>query len=236
MTTLVALQPGYIPWLGFFDQMRRSDVFIYYDDVQFDKNGWRNRNRIKTHRGPQWLSVPVRQSGRMGQRICDVEIVRADAWAQRHLRSIRESYAQAPFLRLYCDELAEILQRDWHLLAELDIAVVALMCRWLGLGRRIFRSSELDIAGGKSERLINLCRHVGADRYLSGNSARDYLDTGLFAAANIAVEWQEYAHPSYPQLHGAFVPFMSTLDLLFNVGPESLEVIARGASASACHG
>jgi hypothetical protein len=236
MTTLVVLQPGYIPWLGFFDQMRRSDVFIYYDDVQFDKNGWRNRNRIKIQNSAQWLSVPVRQSGRTGQRICDVEIVRPQPWAQRHLRSIREAYAQAPFLKLYYEEIAEILQRDWQLLVELDIAVVALMCRWLGLDRRILRSSELNIAGGKSERLINLCRHVGADRYLSGNSAGDYLDTGLFAAANIAVEWQDYVHPSYPQLHGAFVPFMSTLDLLFNVGPGSLEVVARGASVPACHG
>jgi hypothetical protein len=235
MTTVVVLQPGYIPWLGFFDQVRRSDVFIYYDDVQFDKNGWRNRNRIKTLKGPQWLTVPVRQTGRMGQRICEVEIEHTKKWPQRHLRTIRESYAQASFLRLYYEELAEILQREWRLLAELDIAVVALMCRWLGLERRVVRSSELNIAGGKSDRLINLCRYAGAERYLSGNSARDYLDTSLFAAANIAVEWQDYVHPSYPQLHGTFLPFMSTLDLLFNVGPGSLEVIARGACAPVFH-
>jgi len=232
MTTLVVLQPGYVPWLGFFDQLRRSDVFIYYDDVQFDKNGWRNRNRIKTVKGAHWLTVPVRHAGRMGQPICDVEVDPTQRWSQRHLRSIRESYARAAFLELYYEELAETLQREWRLLVDLDIAIVALMCRWLALERPMLRSSELGVAGGKSDRLVGLCRHVGANRYLSGSSARDYLDTPLFAAAGIAVEWQDYAHPVYPQLHGAFLPFLSTLDLLFNVGPGSLEVIARGASTS----
>lgn len=231
MTTLVVLQPGYIPWLGFFDQMQRSDVFIYYDDVQFDKNGWRNRNRIKTIKGAHWLTVPVKRTGLTGQRICDVEIDHAQLWQQRHLRSIRQSYARALYLPQYYDEFATILERDWRLLVDLDIEVVALMCRWLGLKRRMLRSSQLDVAGGKSERLVNLCHHVGADRYLSGASARDYLDTSLFMAAKIAVQWQDYEHPSYQQLHGPFVPFLSTLDLLFNVGPGSLDVIMGGARA-----
>jgi WbqC-like protein family len=232
MTTLVVLQPGYIPWLGFFDQLKRCDVFIYYDDVQFDKHGWRNRNRIKTLKGAKWLTVPVKHTGRTGQHICDVEIDRNQRWSQKHLRSIRESYARAAYLEHYYEELASTLDRDWRLLVELDIAVVALMCRWLGLERRMLRSSELDVAGGKTDRLVNLCRHVDADRYLSGTAARDYLDTGLFAAADVAVEWQDYVHPTYPQLHGTFVPFLSTLDLLFNVGPSSHQVIACGETCA----
>jgi hypothetical protein len=211
--------------------MQRSDIFIYYDDVQFDKNGWRNRNRIKTVEGAHWLTVPVRQTGRMGQRICDVEIDHAQPWRQRHLRSIRESYSKASYLGQYYHEFAAVLEREWHLLADLDVEVVALMCRWLGLKRRMLRSSQLDVAGGKSERLVNLCRHVGASRYLSGASARDYLDTDLFTAANITVEWQDYLHPNYPQLHGLFIPFLSTLDLLFNVGSGSLDMIVNGARA-----
>jgi hypothetical protein len=232
MTTLVVLQPGYIPWLGFFDRMRRSDAFIYYDDVQFDKNGRRNCDRIKDAERRAMAELPgkakrTHRAAHLRRRNRAAAALGATASA---LSAFREAYAQAPFLKLYYGELAEILQRDWQLLAELNIAAVALMCRWLGLDRRILRSSELDIAGGKSERLIKLCRDVGANRYPSGNSALHYLDPGLFAAANITLEWQDYVYPSYPQLHGA------TLDLLFNVGPSSLDEIARGASVPACHG
>jgi hypothetical protein len=229
MTTMVVLQPGYLPWLGFFDQMRRCDIFVYYDDVQFDKNGWRNRNRIKTAQGPLWLTVPVLQAARMGQRICDVEVDQG-RWTIKHLRAIAQSYAKAPYLQLYYPELEALLQRHWAKLVDLDLALTEAMCRWLRLERQIMRASELGISGAQSERLLNICRHFGADRYVSGAAAREYLDVGLFAAAGIEVEWQDYHHPVYPQLHGAFVPFMSSLDLLLNVGPDSLRVIAEGAS------
>jgi hypothetical protein len=232
MTTVVVLQPGYLPWLGFFDQMRRCDIFVYYDDVQFDKNGWRNRNRIKTAQGPLWLTVPVRQAGRAGQRIDEVEIECDHPWGAKHLRAIAQSYAKAPFLPLYYPELEALLQRDWRLLVDLDLATVELMRRWLGLERRTVRASTLGIDGGRSERLLNICRHLGATRYLSGNAAKDYLDVGLFADAGIGVIWQDYRHPAYPQLHNAFVPFMSALDLLLNVGPASLALLAEGAPAA----
>ena len=127
--TLVILQPGYLPWLGFFDQMRRSDVFVYYDDVQYDKHGWRNRNRIKTPSGPQWLTVPVRHSGLGSPRIVDVEIDSRTPWVRKHLASIRQAYAAAPFLRQYMPELEELLQRRWERLVDLDLAVAELMSR-----------------------------------------------------------------------------------------------------------
>jgi hypothetical protein len=229
MTTVVVLQPGYLPWLGFFDQMRRCDIFVYYDDVQFDKNGWRNRNRIKTAQGPLWLTVPVRQAGRAGQRIGEVEIECGHPWRAKHLRAIAQSYAKAAFLPLYYPELEALLQRDWRLLVDLNLATVELMCRWLGLERRTMRASTLGIEGGQSTRLLNICRHLGATRYLAGNAAKDYLDVGLFADAGIRLVWQDYSHPVYPQLHNAFVPFMSALDLLLNVGPASLALLAEGA-------
>lgn len=225
MTTVVVLQPGYLPWLGFFEQMLLADVFVYYDDVAFDKHGWRNRNRIKGPNGPLWLTVPVRHAGRGGQRVADVEIDAGRPWAKKHERSIRQSYARAPHLEPYASGIATLLHQDWRWLADLDMAVVALMCRWLGLSPVIRRSSDLGVTGERSQRLVGICRMLGADTYLSGATARNYLDVPLFEKAGIAVRWQDYNHPIYTQLHGPFVSHLSVLDLVLNVGPESGGVI-----------
>ena len=218
-TTLVVLQPGYLPWLGFFDQLRRADVFVYYDDVQYDKHGWRNRNRIKTQSGPRWLTVPVRHSGR--PRILDIEIDARTPWARKHVASLRQAYARAPFLTRYLPALEELLERKWERLVDLDIACANVMAAWFGLQRRIERASALGIDGGRSERLVDLCRHFGATRYVSGDAARAYLDVPLFAQHAIQVEWQQYSHPTYSQLHGDFIPYLSALDLLLNCGDEA---------------
>jgi WbqC-like protein family len=225
--TLVVLQPGYLPWLGFFDQMHRSDVFVYYDDVQFDKHGWRNRNRIKTPAGALWLTVPVRHAGLGQPRIMDTLIDGSTSWARKHVRSIRQYYAKAPFLNRYLPEIEELLERPWAHLADLDIALAGVLAGWLSLEPTVHRASALGIAGDKSERLLNLCRHFGADRYLSGNAAQDYLEVDLFTRHGVAVEWQNYHHPVYPQQHGQFMPFLSALDLLLNCGDESASILKR---------
>lgn len=225
MTTVVILQPGYLPWLGFFDQMRRSDIFVYYDDVQFDKHGWRNRNRIKSPTGPLWLTVPVKTSGCRGQRVADTEIVTSHPWVRKHIAAIAQNYAKSPYLDRYLPPLEALLKQPWQRLLDLDIAVVALMCEWLGLRRTILRSSQLGIGGDKNERLLNICRHFGADCYLTGDAARNYLDAGLFAQAGVKLEWQDYVHPVYPQLHGDFMPYLSALDLVLNMGPASISIL-----------
>ena len=225
--TAVVLQPGYLPWLGFFDQLREADVFIYYDDVQYDKHGWRNRNRVKGPDGPVWLTVPVRTHGRGRPRVCEVEIDGA-RWARQHVGTLRHCYARAAHARPYLDELEELLMRPWRLLAELDVAAVALACRWLGLEREMVRASALGVEGERSERLVALCGRVGAARYFSGAAARDYLDLGAFARAGVAVEFQEYRHPVYPQLFGAFVPYLSVVDLVLNAGSSSRSVLGIG--------
>lgn len=225
MTTVVVLQPGYIPWLGFFDQLIRSDVFVYYDDVQFDKHGWRNRNRIKSPTGPIWLTVPVLSGGRHGQRILDVEIDNRVPWARKHLAAIAQNYARAPYIKDYLSQLEALLSREWSLLIDLDIAVVSLMCQWLSIHRPVVRASELGIGGDKIERLLNICSHFQAECYLSGDAAKDYLDLATFEAAGINVEWQEYRHPAYRQLHGEFVPYLSALDLILNMGEASLPIL-----------
>jgi hypothetical protein len=223
--TVAVLQPGYLPWLGFFDQMRRADVFVYYDDVQYDTHGWRNRNRIKTQHGPLWLTVPVRHSGLNKPRILDVIIDARTNWAKKHVSSIRQAYAGAPFVKLYLPRLEEVLMRPWERLVDLDIAVAALLAECFALERRIERASQLGIAGGQSERLVNICRHFRASRYVSGSAARDYLDVALFERNGITVEWQDYEHPVYPQLHGAFVPYLSAIDLLLNCGERAADVV-----------
>ena len=223
--TIAILQPGYLPWLGFFDQIARSDVFVIYDDVQFDKHGWRNRNRIKSPSGPHWLTVPVRHAGKNFPANHAIEIDNHQAWARKHTGSIRQFYARAPYLDRYLPELEELLHRRWTLLIDLDLAVTALLCRWLGLERTLLRSSALGLGGGQSDRLLNHCLHFGANRYLSGAAARDYLDTALFARHGIEVVWQDYVHPVYPQPHGAFVSHLSTLDLLLNCGEQSRSLL-----------
>jgi hypothetical protein len=219
LTTLVVLQPSYLPWLGYFDQMRKADVFIWYDDVQFDKNGWRNRNRIKGPKGPLWLTVPVLHSGRALQSINAVEIDNHQSWRRKHLHSVEQFYARAPFRAPVFSQLTEILSRPWQRLVDLNIATTEWLANELAIGTARHRASHLVIEGDRNTRLINFCRYFQATRYISGDSARDYLDVARFAAAGIEVVWHAYQHPQYPQLHGDFVPNLSVLDLLLNVGP-----------------
>jgi hypothetical protein len=223
--TVVVLQPSYLPWLGYFDQMRRADVFVHYDDVQYDRDGWRNRNRIRTRQGWQWLSVPVRLGGRFGQSVSEVEVDNRSLWSRKHLMSIEQSYARARHLADYLPRLAAVLSRPWAKLVDLNLALTAELADMLGLRPAVRRSSELGVPGSRCERLVAICRAVGADHYLTGDAAKDYLDEELFARAGIRVEYQQYQHPVYPQLHGDFVSHLSVVDLLCNCGPESLAIL-----------
>lgn len=226
--TLVVLQPSYLPWLGYFDQIRRSDVFVFYDTVQFDRRGWRNRNRIKGCAGkPLWLTVPVHASRE--SRICEVEIERGGRWVSKHLQSLRHHYAKAPYTARYLPELEALLSAGWERIADLDIALTRLMCDWMGYESRFVRASEVEVQGCRNERLLAYCRHFGATRYLSGDSARGYLDVDLFRSNGVEVVWQDYHHPVYAQQHGAFVSHLSALDLLLNCGAASAQIISDEA-------
>lgn len=227
MKTLAVLQPGYLPWLGFFDQVLRSDVFVIYDDVQFDKHGWRNRNRVKSPTGPVWLTVPVLHKGLGWQKILDVRINNDTDWPRKHLNTLRQLYSRAPYLDRFYPELERVLSQPWELIVDLDIELMKLFFGWLGIERTVVRSSMLGIDGDRSQRLLEFCRHFGADRYLSGAAARDYLDVPMFNASGVEVEWQDYVHPVYPQQHGEFVPFLSAVDLLLNCGDKSIDVLQQ---------
>lgn len=225
MTTIAILQPGYLPWLGFFDLLKRSDIFIYYDDVQYDKHGWRNRNRIRTPNGVQWLTVPVLHKSLGKPEIRDIQINNQGPWARKHIGSIEWSYSNAPFFTQYSPEIRNLLGIRWDKIVDLAIESSNLISKWLGIKREIYRSSALDIKGGKSERLVKFCKHFGADRYLTGDSAKNYLDVQLFAENDIEIEWQQYRHPTYQQQNGEFIPYLSALDLVLNVGGEAANII-----------
>lgn len=222
------LQPSYLPWLGYFDQMFKSDVFVVYDDVQYDKNGWRNRNRIKTPQGPQWLTVPVLTKGRNFPLNREVEINNTVSWQEKQLRSIVQNYTKAPFFNEHIGPVRGVLERHWRLLTELNMAFIHVLMERLALKTRIYFSSDLKIPNmGKTERLIKVCQYFGADTFLEGDRGRDYIDETLFMRAGIQLEFHGYTHPVYHQLYGKFVPYMSVIDLLFNHGDDSLKILTH---------
>lgn len=224
----VILQPSYIPWRGYFDQIRRADLFVFYDDVQYDKHGWRNRNQIKTAGGKRWLTIPVHSAGvTAGIPIKDVRIDWSKPWTENHLRSLRAAYGKAPHFKDYLAMLESFYARRDELIADLTVATTIELARQLGITHtRFARSSEMQgIGGQKTERLIKILQHVGADHYISGPSARDYIEQDQFAAAGIALEYMEYNYPEYPQLYPPYDPQVSALDLLFMTGKRALDYL-----------
>jgi hypothetical protein len=225
----VILQPSYIPWRGYFNQIRRADTFIFYDDVQYDKHGWRNRNQIKTAQGRQWLTIPVHSAGATsGMPIKEVRIDWSKPWARNHLRALTVAYNKAPYFRDYATILDAFYGRRDEFLADFTIATTMQLAKELGIQRTQFaRSSELRaISGRKTARLIQILSEVGANHYISGPSARDYIEADAFAEAGIKIEYVEYEYPEYPQLYPPFDANVSVLDLLFMTGTQASQFIA----------
>jgi hypothetical protein len=224
-TKCVAIvQSSYIPWKGYFDLIRAVDEFILLDDVQFTKRDWRSRNRIKTKDGVSWLSIPVHVKGRQLQKIAETTI--ADpTWARRHWKSIESAYARTPFFDAYAGPLAALYANPGSdRLSDVNHALIVEMCRALGITTPITWSSDLDVASGRNQRLIDICVKVGATEYLSGPSARVYIDETAFAAAGIHVGFADYSgYLEYEQPYPPFEHAVSALDLLFCTGPRALE-------------
>ncbi|MBI3584947.1 MAG: WbqC family protein [Nitrospinae bacterium] len=223
--TVVILQPGYLPWLGFFDQMYKSDIFVILDDAQYDKHSWRNRNRIKTSQGAQWLTVPVLISGKNKPITKDVLIDNRTSWQKKHLKSIEQNYKKSQFFKYYFNIFEEVLSKEWKYLIDLDMEFIYRLNAIIGLNRKIIFASDLNIKTDKTERLINICSLLGTSKYLTGDAAKDYINKGEFVKHNIQLEFHNYSHPTYKQLYGEFIPFLSIIDLLFNCGGESLEIL-----------
>ncbi|RQR60924.1 hypothetical protein DIE18_14605 [Burkholderia sp. Bp9125] len=216
------VQSNYIPWKGYFDLIAASDEFILYDDAQYTRRDWRNRNQIKTPQGVQWLSVPVKVKGKYHQSIRETEIDGAD-WAPLHWKRLQQNYARAPHFERYASELEALYTgRTYGMLSELNLAMLTWILRQLEIDTRVSSSSDYELDGDRTEKLLNLCGQAGATEYLSGPAARSYLDENLFADAGVAVRWFDYpAYPEYPQQWGDFVHGVTVLDVLFNCGPDA---------------
>ena len=226
---LVAIhQPHYLPWLRYFEKIARADVFILLDTVQFTKNDWQNRNKIKTAAGPTVLTVPVH--AKLGQPLKDIRIDNSAPWRKKHASTLRQSYAKAPFFDLVCPLVERTYSREWTFLNELNRSMLDGVLELLGVGTRVVAASEFDVDGEATERLVNLIEAVGGRRYYSGAYAAEaYLDVDLFARAGIGLELQHWQAPTYSQLHGPFIPDLAILDLLMNCGPNALPILMRGA-------
>lgn len=225
-------QPAYLPWLGYFHRIAVSDLHIVLDHVQFEKNSFTNRNKIRTSDGWCWLTVPLMTSGRFGDlAIAQVEISPERRWTEKHWNSIRLNYSKANYFREHADFFENIFSRSWERLNPLLREITTYLLSAFGIKTKILFSSEIGAAGRKSELVLELCRKVGASMYLSGSLGRDYLDEVAFEEAGIAVTYQDYHHPTYKQLYPGFEPYMGAIDLLFNCGPDSLGTIMQGQAS-----
>jgi hypothetical protein len=215
-------QPAYLPWLGYFDRIAASDLHIVLDHVQFEKNSFVNRNKVRTAKGWTWLTVPVETSGRFGALAIDKLRIAGDPrWARKHWLTIEQSYAAAPHFAAHRAVMADLYARPWERLIDLVEAINASLLEAFAIAVPRVRSSTLAPAASKSDLVLELCRRAGATTYLSGPLGRDYLDMASFAAAGIAVVFHDYRHPVYAQAHPGFEPGMAAIDLLFMQGSEA---------------
>ena len=212
-------QPNYLPWLGFFDKMSKCDIFIIEDNVQFTHNGFQNRNKIKTPNGAIWLTVPFEHLGRPSL-INEVVIANSSEpdWELRHWKSLKFCYSRAPFWKNYCDFFEQTFSRNWTMLIDLNMHIINGIMRFFNINTPLVMASSLGVSGKKSELILAQCKAVGADVQLSGIGGRDYIDITRFEKEGIKVIFQDFQYPTYPQLHGEFVPNLSVVDYLFCVG------------------
>jgi hypothetical protein len=221
MMVVAINQPCYLPWRGFFALMKLADTFVFYDDVQFTSNTARSffsRVQLKTARGRAWLTVPVQKAGRFGQKINQVGILPDQRWEESHCQRIRDALGAAPHAGTLEPFLGRLAGRPWTRLSELTVHTTLDLASALGIGPKTLVSSEMQIPGAGSQRVLAICRALGATTYLTGHGALNYLDHESFEAAGIAVEYVDYGLAPYPQLHGPFEPYVTVLDLMANTG------------------
>ena len=219
-------QPAYLPWLGYFHRIAASDVHVVLDHVQFEKNSFTNRNRIRIKEGSTWLTVPLRTKGQFGDlAINKIEISQDTPWSKKHAQGLKMNYARSVHYGRHQTFFDEMYNRPWEKLNDLLAYSNAYLLECLGIKTRLIKSSELDVSGTKEDLVLEICRKVGATTYLSGPLGRNYINGERFSAEGLRLVYQDYKHPEYPQAFAGFEPYMSVVDLLFNCGPESLAVI-----------
>lgn len=224
---LTAHQPVYLPWLGLFHKIAISDAYCYFDDVQYLVKDWNNRNKIKGQNGEMWLTVPVLTQGYREKSIRKIEINNSIDWRKKHWKSIFLNYKKAPFFNKYADFFEDTYKKEWQYLTDLNEYMLKWFINELGIKVKYYKASELNFKGHKSDLVLNMCKKLKADLYIFGALGKDYAEEDDFKKKNIRIYFQEYKHPIYFQLHGAFIPNMSVIDLMFNCGPRSLNIIMQ---------
>lgn len=223
MTKKIAIsQSNYIPWKGYFDMIACVDEFILFDDMQYTRRDWRNRNQIKTPNGLQWLTVPVKTKGRYHQKIRDTEVDGQD-WAAGHVKSLLQNYKRAPYFDQVMEWLEPLYAIETSLsISQLNCSFIKAICEYMDIKTVISNSWDYTLCDGRSERLADLCVQAGGTDYISGPAAKDYIDEKVFADSGIKLTWFDYSgYPEYPQLWGEFVHSVTILDLLFNCGKDA---------------
>jgi hypothetical protein len=219
-------QPEYIPWLGFFDKLARCDTFVIYDDAQFQHGGFHNRNKIRTMHGWEWLTVPITHGH--PQTIKDVKIAGVE-WKKKQLSVIVNNYQKTPYFKEYFPLIKEAISSNHELLIGLNLHLIKILAEILNIKVKMVRSSEFPYLGKeKNEKLVSMCKLIGADTYIAGSGGKAYVNENLFSEADITIQWHNYEHPNYKQKYEGFQPNMSIIDLLFNTGPQAKETILKG--------
>lgn len=228
---LAAHQLHYLPWLRYFHKMALCDTFVVLDNIQFNKNGWQNRNKVKTATGWAYVTVPVRQ--KFAQPLAGAEIDNKQPWQRKHWGRLQDSYGRTGYFEEYSDFFKTVYDRDWDLLNDLNYEIVFYLMKVLGIKARVIRSSDMNLRGEATERLIGICKELGAKAYLTGSYAADvYLDKSLFEREGIELLFQAFECPPYPQVfpEAGFIPELSIVDLLFSCGPKSMEILMQNSS------
>ncbi|MFC1630139.1 WbqC family protein [Patescibacteria group bacterium] len=225
---LTAHQPVYLPWLGLFHKIAISDTFCYFDDTQYLKKDWNNRNKIKTQNGEMWLTIPVLTTKHREKKIREIKINNSIDWRKKHWKSIYLNCKKAPFFNKYSDFLEDVYKKEWDYLAELNEYMLKWFLKELGIKVKYYKASELNFKGYKSDLVLDMSKKLEADLYVFGALGEDYAEKEQFSEQKINIYFQDYKHPLYPQLYGEFLPYMSIIDLLFNCGDKSLEVLMKG--------
>lgn len=218
-------QPSYMPNIGFFQKLMACDTFVYLDDTQYGSERWDNRNKIRSDKAFMWLTVPIIRKTR--NNLNEILIANNENWQKKHLRSIELNYKKTPFFLKYWPEIESILNKKWERLLELNLAIIKLVNSELGIKTKTILSSDLRIKETGSKKLLEICKKVNATSYLSGKMGKSYLDEDFFKESQINIIYDNFLHPTYDQIQGDFLPNMSIIDLLFNMGEESKKLISN---------
>jgi|TARA_Y100000782_G_C10116475_1_gene236774 hypothetical protein len=225
MIVLTAHQPVYLPWLGLFHKISLADKFVFFDEVQYLPKDWMNRNKIKTHNGSLWLTVPVLRKGYRDLKTNEIMINNSIDWRKKHLNTISLNYKKAPYYERYIDFFKDVYSKSWTYLADLNEYMLKWFLDELKIKVDFLKASDCDFTGTKSDLVLDMVKKLGAKTYIFGSLGKDYANEEDFYQSKINPIFQNYQHPSYPQLHGEFISHLSVLDLLFNCGPGSYKIL-----------